>query len=548
VSAGQYAALILAAGFSSRMRKGFKPLLPLPFADGERNALESLARLYAEAGIQRICVVGGQRQAADIAAEARRLGLAHVQNPDAERGMFSSVCAGLEALGASGADCFIHPVDIPLVRLAALRALLAEAGKHSGAVLVPLFQGEEGHPPLLPAAHIAAVLAWKGEGGLRGALRALPCRHVPVADRNILLDMDTDDDYAEVCGRAGRRHILEPEEAEELLRCLAVETRGMAHARAVGLVAEKFALACNAAAAALDPLLAKTGGLLHDMRKGHKRHEEAAGEALRGLGLPAVARIVEDHRDLALADDAPLTERELVYLADKYVYGDRLVSLPERFGRKLELFSEDVAACEAIRGRLARAEAMEQRLCRETGALPFELARDALQGSAAVCRDLASGFIFCSGHERKGLQNEGVWLMRHGALPPNPERRFVGQRDIALSEPGRRQMAAWRQRLADIPFAAVISSDLSRCVESARLVRGERDIPLVLEPAFRELSLGAWEGHTPEEIEERFPGAYAERGRDMARFRPEGGESFTDLAERVVPVFDCGQRPEKGLS
>jgi hypothetical protein len=91
-----------------------------------------------------------------------------------------------------------------------------------------------------------------------------------------------------------------------------------------------------------------------------------------------MARIVEEHRDCALADDAPVTERELVYLADKYVHGDRLVSLQERFGRKLELFSGDAGTCEAIRGRCARAEAMEQRLCRETGVLPFDLARDAL--------------------------------------------------------------------------------------------------------------------------------------------------------------------------
>jgi len=130
-----------------------------------------------------------------------------------------------------------------------------------------------------------------------------------------------------------------------------------------------------------------------------------------------------------------------------------------------------------------------------------------------------------------------IWLMRHGALPPNPERRFVGQRDISLSELGRRQALAWKQRLADLPFAAIVSSDLLRCMETAQLVQGERGIPLVQEPAFREIALGAWEGLTPAEVEERFPGAYAERGRDMAHFRPEGGESFVDLSSRVLPAL-----------
>jgi hypothetical protein len=293
------------------------------------------------------------------------------------------VLVGLEALAASGGDCFLHPADIPLVRLCTLRFVLAEAEKHPGDILIPCFQEEEGHPPLLPAAHLSAILAWQGGNGLRGALRELPCRHVPVADKNILLDMDTDDDYAELCERAGRHHILEPEEAEELWRCLAAGARGRAHARAVALVAGRFALACNAAGGALDPLLAEAGGFLHDICKGEARHELAAGKRLRALGLPALARLVEEHRDCALADDAPVTEKELIYLADKYVQGDRLVSLQERFGSKLALFSEDPAACEAIRGRLARAEALERRLGRETGAPPFALARDALEGRNA---------------------------------------------------------------------------------------------------------------------------------------------------------------------
>ena len=153
----------------------------------------------------------------------------------------------------------------------------------------------------------------------------------------------------------------------------------MAHAKAVGLVAKHFTIACNAAGHTLDPLLAEAGGLLHDMCKKEAQHELAAGKKLRGLGLSAMAMLVEEHRDCALTDDAPVTEKELIYLADKYVYGDRLVDLQERFGQKLDLFPEDGEACEAIRGRLARAEAMALRLRRACGAIPLELARDALK-------------------------------------------------------------------------------------------------------------------------------------------------------------------------
>ncbi len=134
--------------------------------------------------------------------------------------------------------------------------------------------------------------------------------------------------------------------------------------------------------------------------------------------------------------------------------------------------------------------------------------------------------------------NARIYLMRHGALPPNPQRRFVGQQDISLSEHGCDQAAAWESRLRKISFAACVCSDLSRCMETAKKVVGARAIPIIQEPAFRELSLGAWEGLTPQEVEEHFPGAYAKRGANMAYFRPEGGESFADLAQRVLPVFD----------
>ncbi len=130
-----------------------------------------------------------------------------------------------------------------------------------------------------------------------------------------------------------------------------------------------------------------------------------------------------------------------------------------------------------------------------------------------------------------------LWLMRHGILPPNPERRFVGQRDIPLAQAGREQALVWRRRLAAMPFAGVVCSDLSRCMETAEIICQGR-IPLFPEPAFREISLGTWEGLTRAEVEERFPGAYEERGRHLDSFRPEGGESFSDMAERVLPAFD----------
>ena len=144
----------------------------------------------------------------------------------------------------------------------------------------------------------------------------------------------------------------------------------------------------------------------------------------------------------------------------------------------------------------------------------------------------------------------GVWLVRHGALPPNPERRMVGARDIPLSDRGRQQVRALaRQFMPQLRggLRAVICSDLGRCRETAALLlegllestprRGQEaaeNPPIFVESGLREICLGRWQGMTRAEIENSWPGAWAARGRDMACFCPPEGESFAKAQRRAL--------------
>ncbi len=130
-----------------------------------------------------------------------------------------------------------------------------------------------------------------------------------------------------------------------------------------------------------------------------------------------------------------------------------------------------------------------------------------------------------------------LYLLRHGALLPNPERRFIGQRDVPLSGRGRRQALFWRRELASVPFQAAWTSDLPRCLEMASLILQGRPLAAEPEPAFREIALGSWDGLTMQEVEARFPGAAAERGGDFWHYVPRGGESFAMLARRVLAAL-----------
>ena len=141
----------------------------------------------------------------------------------------------------------------------------------------------------------------------------------------------------------------------------------------------------------------------------------------------------------------------------------------------------------------------------------------------------------------------GMWLVRHGSLPPNPERRMVGARDIPLSDAGRDQIRAMaRQFMPELVkgLGAVICSDLDRCRETAALLLESMDEagaqgrpPLHVEPGLREICLGLWQGMTKAEIERTWPGAYAARGQNMAHFCPPQGESFMQAQRRALAAL-----------
>lgn len=131
-----------------------------------------------------------------------------------------------------------------------------------------------------------------------------------------------------------------------------------------------------------------------------------------------------------------------------------------------------------------------------------------------------------------------VYLLRHGEARPDMVRRYIGWTDVPLNENGRRQANWWRRKLSDIPFSRVISSDLVRTRETARIIGEGRNCPVERFPELREINLGSWEGLPMAEVRRLNPGEYVQRGENPASYRPEGGESFADLQKRVVAVFD----------
>lgn len=135
-----------------------------------------------------------------------------------------------------------------------------------------------------------------------------------------------------------------------------------------------------------------------------------------------------------------------------------------------------------------------------------------------------------------------VLLIRHGETAWNLERRWQGHVDVPLSPAGERQANALAERLhARHPGLAIYSSDLARARETAERMACVLGGRVIVEPAWREMDVGRWAGHTWSEIRERFPEDLRRiaEGEDVPR---GGGETWAAFTRRTADALEALRR------
>ena len=135
------------------------------------------------------------------------------------------------------------------------------------------------------------------------------------------------------------------------------------------------------------------------------------------------------------------------------------------------------------------------------------------------------------------INKKQIYLLRHGEIAGSKKKHFIGQSDVPLSSKGLRQTAWWKKELSHVDFESVYASNLIRAFDTAKRVTNIPDSHIKVMSQLREINLGSWEGAPMENIKSRFPDAWEERGRHMDSFQVPNGESFQDLHDRVIPVF-----------
>jgi broad specificity phosphatase PhoE len=132
-----------------------------------------------------------------------------------------------------------------------------------------------------------------------------------------------------------------------------------------------------------------------------------------------------------------------------------------------------------------------------------------------------------------GAAPRRVVVLRHGETDHNAARIWQGHLDTRLSEHGLQQADAVGPAIAALTPDRIVSSDLTRARLTARSVGRACGIPVELDPRFREIDVGAWQGLAASEVADRWPEVQdaLSRGEDVRR--GGHGETVAEVTERV---------------
>ena len=88
-----------------------------------------------------------------------------------------------------------------------------------------------------------------------------------------------------------------------------------------------------------------------------------------------------------------------------------------------------------------------------------------------------------------------IYMIRHGETEWNKVFRLQGHADIPLNDAGKSLAEITAQALREINFTKIYTSPLKRAKETALILKGDRDIPVIEEERIKEISFGIYEGY-----------------------------------------------------
>ncbi|RMH04230.1 MAG: histidine phosphatase family protein [Nitrospirae bacterium] len=125
-----------------------------------------------------------------------------------------------------------------------------------------------------------------------------------------------------------------------------------------------------------------------------------------------------------------------------------------------------------------------------------------------------------------------VILVRHGETDWNRSGQIMGRLPVPLNARGREQAKALAHALKEQPIAAIYSSPVLRCLQTAQIISAVLDIPLFEEPGLTEVDFGQWEQKFWSELAHDPIRQELYRSPEVAH--PPGGETLSEVQQRAV--------------
>src|SRR5215469_1028504 len=138
------------------------------------------------------------------------------------------------------------------------------------------------------------------------------------------------------------------------------------------------------------------------------------------------------------------------------------------------------------------------------------------------------------------LANTGRFIMvRHGESEGNRERRFTISSEVGLTELGVRQAYEVARRIAHLfNPRIVVSSPFRRARQTSEIIARELNLEIETVHDLHERDLGCLKGHSYEDLRAL---VLKDPSYDPAHgwsWKPDGGESYEDVRERVIAATD----------
>jgi molybdenum cofactor cytidylyltransferase len=197
----RFSTVVLAAGSSKRL--GFNKLTLK--IDGE-SVLKKAVSPFVSAGIGKVFIVTGV-QSREIREELAEYDVKFIENEDSELGMSTSVKASLPFI-TDEEGFFFHLGDKPFLEKELISRMIEIYRKDNKRIIVPVFDGEKGHPVLMDASlYGEEIRSLQGDKGLREIIEKHNEDVIFInGNEGAIFDIDTTDDVERLKERG---HIIE---------------------------------------------------------------------------------------------------------------------------------------------------------------------------------------------------------------------------------------------------------------------------------------------------------------------------------------------------